>query len=118
MEQTYNLDPLDPFDNNGANGDPDGDGVCNLMEYAFDLSPEIVDRKVLVPLSFGVPEDRYLHGPEILARDRDHAVLARNDLAGLIRAAVAVEADGYSRLTHDSLFPFTQGYTITGKERS
>jgi hypothetical protein len=27
--------------------DPDGDGVCNLMEYAFDLSPEVPDRSAL-----------------------------------------------------------------------
>jgi hypothetical protein len=27
--------------------DPDGDGVCNLMEYAFDLSPEVADSSAL-----------------------------------------------------------------------
>lgn len=27
--------------------DPDGDGVCNLLEYAFNLSPELVDSSAL-----------------------------------------------------------------------
>jgi hypothetical protein len=27
--------------------DPDGDGVCNLMEYAFNLSPEVADQPAL-----------------------------------------------------------------------
>ena len=31
----------------GIYADPDGDGVCNLMEYAFDLSPEISDKPAL-----------------------------------------------------------------------
>jgi hypothetical protein len=31
----------------GISADPDGDGVCNLMEYAFDLSPEVADRAAL-----------------------------------------------------------------------
>jgi hypothetical protein len=31
----------------GIYADPDGDGVCNLLEYAFDLSPEAGDRAAL-----------------------------------------------------------------------
>jgi hypothetical protein len=31
----------------GIYADPDGDGVCNLMEYAFDLSPEVADQSAL-----------------------------------------------------------------------
>jgi hypothetical protein len=27
--------------------DPDGDGVCNLMEFAFNLSPEVADKTAL-----------------------------------------------------------------------
>jgi hypothetical protein len=27
--------------------DPDGDGVCNLLEYAFNLSPEVADQSAL-----------------------------------------------------------------------
>src|SRR5262252_1780223 len=27
--------------------DPDGDGVCNLMEFAFNLSPEVADKAAL-----------------------------------------------------------------------
>jgi T5SS/PEP-CTERM-associated repeat protein len=38
-EQAHGLDPLDAFDNNGANGDPDGDGLTNLREYQLGTDP-------------------------------------------------------------------------------
>ena len=33
------IDPLDPLGANGANGDPDGDGLTNMQEYNAHTSP-------------------------------------------------------------------------------
>jgi hypothetical protein len=36
---TYGLDPYSSTGNNGANGDPDGDGYSNYAEYVFGTNP-------------------------------------------------------------------------------
>ena len=45
-EQTYGLDPLSPNGNDGANGDPDGDGMTNLQEFQAGSNP-VADIKAI-----------------------------------------------------------------------
>ena len=42
-EHGAGLDPLDPTGDNGASGDPDGDGRTNLQEWLFETAPLLAD---------------------------------------------------------------------------
>lgn len=42
-EVAYGLDPLDPNGDNGANGDPDHDGVTNIDEYNGGTDPSVIN---------------------------------------------------------------------------
>jgi len=42
-ELQYGLNPLDPNGANGANGDPDGDGLPNIDELAVGTNPRVAD---------------------------------------------------------------------------
>jgi hypothetical protein len=44
FETKYGLNPNDPNGLNGANGDPDGDGLTNLQEYILGSNPTVGDR--------------------------------------------------------------------------
>ena len=44
FETKYGLNPNDPNGVNGANGDPDGDGLTNLQEYILGSNPMVSDR--------------------------------------------------------------------------
>ena len=43
FEAQFGLSPLDATGNNGANGDPDGDGRTNLQEQAAGTNPVVAD---------------------------------------------------------------------------
>ena len=43
-EAGYGLDPTDPDGENGADGDPDGDGRSNLGEFEAMLNPQHIER--------------------------------------------------------------------------
>lgn len=45
-EAVHNLDDNDPGGENGAHGDPDGDGIPNLAEWLTGLNPGIDDRRL------------------------------------------------------------------------
>ncbi|MEO7098233.1 MAG: hypothetical protein ABI162_02645, partial [Luteolibacter sp.] len=42
-EGSHGLSDSDPTGNNGANGDPDHDGISNIIEWLVGLNPQVVD---------------------------------------------------------------------------
>jgi PKD repeat protein len=52
-ETSYGLNPNDPTGNNGANGDPDGDGVTNIEEYRAQTNPVAHYQRVFAEGSYG-----------------------------------------------------------------
>jgi hypothetical protein len=50
-EQTNGLNDNDATGNNGAEGDPDGDGVFNLDEWLVGMNPQLADRSAFPQLA-------------------------------------------------------------------
>ena len=49
-ELTYGLNPRDATGNNGASGDPDGDGRTNTQEFAAGTNPVVPDtQRIYLP---------------------------------------------------------------------
>ncbi len=62
-ETRYGWTPGNTNLNQAASGDPDGDGVTNLMEYLLDLNPELADNQQMPAASTTVnpaDDDPYL----------------------------------------------------------
>lgn len=69
-EAANNLNPLDANGQNGANGDPDGDGVINLDEYRYHTKPSQLTGDPPIPQpgsSWDSDGDGTQDGPEIAA---------------------------------------------------
>ncbi len=79
FETRYGLDPNDPTGVNGADGDPDGDGLTNLQERLLGTNPVVADAAAaalrVTRDSAGVTTVRF---PSL--RDRVYRVLFTDDL--------------------------------------
>ena len=83
----------------GANADPDGDGLSNLMEYAFGLDPKVADPAALPAVSMQ-------NGALTLTYTRLHD-------AGDLTYAVEASDDLISWSSGTGLAPATQELSVT-----
>jgi hypothetical protein len=79
-EQGHNLDPLNPNGNDGASGDPDGDGMSNLQEYLAGTDPH--NRASVLRMISVVRQDPDIHLTWTSAGGKTNAVQAASGSGG------------------------------------
>lgn len=77
-EGVHGLDRNNPDGAQGAGGDPDGDGISNLAEFLFDLSPAVTDLTPLLTVAPAAPGAYDLAFPCI--PDRTYRLFTSTDL--------------------------------------
>lgn len=80
-EYTYALDPFDSTGANGANGDPDGDGVSNLDELRNGTDPRSAVRTVRIKATTTTPAQGSLRAEAYASMDMNDEPICRLSFA-------------------------------------
>jgi hypothetical protein len=92
-EQANGLDDNDATGNNGAAGDPDGDGVSNLDEWLVGMNPQLADRSAFPQLGIGKITGGYRVSFPTLP-DRLYQLQVSGDLDGWSNSGAPVSTAG------------------------